>query len=177
MYLLHAEKLSDDDIGWEFTIEGSRGIAYTITMDAEGAHCTCPDRAGRAKTGACKHIIFVSTRVLKMGKASHKMTKSMDGKLTSLLVKRLQVDVDLAGQQNKPLVGESCPICFDDYQEEEECAFCSQCRNGIHKECLVLWLKQKQSCPLCRTKWAVKKEQALGEGEDDALVKLGQDSQ
>jgi hypothetical protein len=44
----------------EFTVLGSTGNVYTVTVRRE-PHCTCPDHA---KGNLCKHIIFVMLRVL-----------------------------------------------------------------------------------------------------------------
>src|SRR4051812_8204433 len=85
MYLLNAAKL--EECRWSFTIEGSRGIPYTVTLHPIKSWCTCPDNAGRARTGACKHILFISTRVLRLAQAHNTCTPEMDAMLTNLLLK------------------------------------------------------------------------------------------
>ena len=185
MYLLGAERQGERE--WTFTIEGSRGIPYRIYMNASKSTCTCPDFMRRRST--CKHIIFVSTRVLRMSTYSAIITSSMDQSLSSLLLQSkeasekeatdalLEPNEEGGDEPAKKLDG-SCPICFDDFEssDESKCEWCSTCKNPIHKACLGIWLRQKQNCPLCRARWirpvAVSAATIAGSTGDDALLKF-----
>eukprot|EP00792_Barthelona_sp_PAP020_P001521 TRINITY_DN12422_c0_g1_i1.p1 TRINITY_DN12422_c0_g1~~TRINITY_DN12422_c0_g1_i1.p1 ORF type:complete len:203 (-),score=39.71 TRINITY_DN12422_c0_g1_i1:104-673(-) len=47
------------------------------------------------------------------------------------------------------LIGENCPICFGEYKEESE-LISLPCQHTFHSECLIEWLKQNNTCPICR---------------------------
>ncbi|EAR86753.2 zinc finger, C3HC4 type (RING finger) protein (macronuclear) [Tetrahymena thermophila SB210] len=50
-------------------------------------------------------------------------------------------------QQNQ----QECSICLEQYQAQDEvCKL--QCRHIFHKNCINLWFKQKNYCPLDRIK-------------------------
>ncbi|XP_042483952.1 E3 ubiquitin ligase BIG BROTHER-related-like [Macadamia integrifolia] len=44
---------------------------------------------------------------------------------------------------------ETCMICMDEYVKGIDLAW-MPCSHFFHSECLVTWLEQKNSCPLCR---------------------------
>lgn len=51
------------------------------------------------------------------------------------------------------LNGESkaeCPICIDTLEEGQTAAFLP-CKHWFHEECVVAWLKEHNTCPICRT--------------------------
>ena len=41
-----------------------------------------------------------------------------------------------------------CVICQDDYSEVEKCAELN-CNHKYHKKCIIKWMKEKPTCPLC----------------------------
>jgi len=45
-----------------------------------------------------------------------------------------------------------CSICLDDYVEGEKIAWgkTNECNHVFHEECINLWLKENDDCPLCR---------------------------
>ena len=43
----------------------------------------------------------------------------------------------------------SCPICKDEFVVNEECLL-MPCKHHFHKDCLIPWLKERNSCPVCR---------------------------
>jgi hypothetical protein len=46
-------------------------------------------------------------------------------------------------------VGEECPICLDEFDEEKKC-FVTNCGHKFHEKCLVGWLSERDTCPSCR---------------------------
>jgi hypothetical protein len=51
------------------------------------------------------------------------------------------------------LDGESkveCPICIDDMKEGDQAIFLP-CKHWFHEDCVVLWLKEHNTCPICRS--------------------------
>ncbi|TNV78786.1 hypothetical protein FGO68_gene17162 [Halteria grandinella] len=51
---------------------------------------------------------------------------------------------------NKPYQSSTCPICFLSMTDAAQIAMpCSQ-KHACHPECLLRWLQQKSSCPLCK---------------------------
>ena len=45
---------------------------------------------------------------------------------------------------------EICHICFDKKDTQEKEIYCSHCSPFICSECLVLWKKDNQKCPICK---------------------------
>ncbi|KAH9067872.1 hypothetical protein EDB87DRAFT_1552708, partial [Lactarius vividus] len=43
-----------------------------------------------------------------------------------------------------------CPICLDDYQEDDPVMKLSDCSHWLHKNCLQQWLRGATTCPVCR---------------------------
>ena len=43
----------------------------------------------------------------------------------------------------------SCSVCKDEFSLNEECLL-MPCDHHFHKDCLVPWLKERNSCPVCR---------------------------
>ena len=55
---------------------------------------------------------------------------------------------------NKAMLdGESkveCPICIDDMKEGDQAIYLP-CKHWFHEDCVVLWLKEHNTCPICRS--------------------------
>ena len=55
---------------------------------------------------------------------------------------------------------ETCCVCYDTMNKEENLTFCRQgCGKNIHTECMERWVRHKVqnrqeiTCPLCRISW------------------------
>ena len=47
----------------------------------------------------------------------------------------------------------SCPICHDEYQEDDQIAFSDndECKHHFHTDCIMEWMmKGNDDCPMCR---------------------------
>ncbi|KPM37106.1 hypothetical protein AK830_g9463 [Neonectria ditissima] len=55
---------------------------------------------------------------------------------------------------NKEMLGSDgkteCTICIDEMKEGETVIFLP-CKHWFHEDCVVLWLKEHNTCPICRT--------------------------
>lgn len=49
------------------------------------------------------------------------------------------------GEMEQP----NCSICLNDYEMDEQIMACP-CNHNFHNECLMSWLKNKSTCPVCR---------------------------
>ncbi|XP_065352282.1 E3 ubiquitin-protein ligase RNF181-like [Cloeon dipterum] len=49
----------------------------------------------------------------------------------------------------QPLENENCAVCLKNYDEESQCRM-MPCKHKFHQECIFTWLKQTNSCPICR---------------------------
>ena len=43
----------------------------------------------------------------------------------------------------------ACPVCKEEFVLSEECLL-MPCEHHFHKDCLIPWLKERNSCPVCR---------------------------
>lgn len=46
-------------------------------------------------------------------------------------------------------VENSCAVCKDEFAQGQNCLV-MPCKHHFHKECLIPWLKERNSCPVCR---------------------------
>ncbi|KAF7544070.1 hypothetical protein G7Z17_g10239 [Cylindrodendrum hubeiense] len=59
---------------------------------------------------------------------------------------RKPVDKEMLGNDDKT----ECTICIDEMKEGETVIFLP-CKHWFHEACVVLWLKEHNTCPICRT--------------------------
>ncbi|KAK2595920.1 hypothetical protein QQS21_006515 [Conoideocrella luteorostrata] len=59
---------------------------------------------------------------------------------------RRQVDTKLLGPEGTV----ECSICIDEMKEGETAVFLP-CNHWFHEDCVVLWLREHNTCPVCRT--------------------------
>jgi hypothetical protein len=147
IYLLGTHKSGDLD--WIFDVQGSTGKNYKINICKNESKCTCIDFKLRKNT--CKHIMFISTRVLKQNSIAVKMTKELSESLENIIDEYKNLNVT-----RKIHKEDVCVICYEDYSTTDNCDICSVCNNGFHCKCMEIWLKQQNNCPLCRSSWNTK---------------------
>jgi len=59
--------------------------------------------------------------------------------------------VDVVEKKYDELEGENiCCICLETFSEKD-IIYKLKCDHSFHKECIIVWLLQDLSCPLCRT--------------------------
>jgi hypothetical protein len=73
-----------------------------------------------------------------------------------------KVDKEMLGSDGKA----ECSVCMDDVQLDEEVSVLP-CKHWFHEACVTAWLKEHNTCPICRT----------GVGEDGSAIPPGQRSQ
>ncbi|KAF5025482.1 hypothetical protein F66182_2458 [Fusarium sp. NRRL 66182] len=61
-------------------------------------------------------------------------------------LERKPVDKSMLGSEGKA----ECTICIDEMNEGDMATFLP-CKHWFHEECVVLWLKEHNTCPICRT--------------------------
>ncbi|KAI0222632.1 hypothetical protein LSAT2_026123 [Lamellibrachia satsuma] len=48
------------------------------------------------------------------------------------------------------LPNESCPVCLEEFAVNDKVAV-TQCNHAFHSSCLMPWLFENTTCPLCKT--------------------------
>ncbi|PNP73640.1 hypothetical protein FNYG_13022 [Fusarium nygamai] len=61
-------------------------------------------------------------------------------------LERQPVDGQILGSEGKA----ECTICINEMKEGDMVTFLP-CNHWFHKECVTLWLKEHNTCPICRT--------------------------
>lgn len=59
-------------------------------------------------------------------------------------------------KEDDEIIGESCPICMDDYKINQYKRVLDKCSHYFHKKCIDKWLRNNQgkmNCPICRTNY------------------------
>ncbi|KAF8958058.1 hypothetical protein BDZ97DRAFT_1843889 [Flammula alnicola] len=166
----------DGELKEEFSVLGSTGNVYTVTIDRK-PRCNCPDAC---KGNHCKHILFIFLKVLQVTRQSgHWYQKAL---LTSEL-QEIFAEAPLApnsmahahattstvqatSNKNKRIPGpdDDCPVCYDGMHgvAEASLVFCEDCGNALHKECFGhVWQRTAAStskdltCVWCRARWVL----------------------
>eukprot|EP00439_Symbiodinium_sp_Y106_P085100 s548_g27.t1 len=183
---------SESGSGEKLDVLGSTGNVYHVELQPQGNSCTCLDFAKGG--GVCKHLLFVTLRVLKLARDDHRVwqTGFTSSELAPLLEKLrseefraaaagVQADATIMrgyrkvqGSQDavlrQPLPAD-CPICFEQIESEEAAEFCRTCGHNVHADCRRRWAAAsgQSSCPMCRSPWG---EAASKAAEADAPVNL-----
>lgn len=160
LYLINAVKNSEID--WNFEIEGSTGNNYNVNI-SKNMTCSCQDFKTRKLI--CKHIYFIIARVLK---SSHIINEI--GAEPNICIFSLKVSINVNFSELNPrfkyneykskyseleIKPEFCPICYENYSDEEITVKCKDCSYFFHNDCINTWLKKatRCNCPMCRGLW------------------------
>jgi len=185
--------------GVQLDILGSTGNVYSVKLRPEGNECSCLDFA--KSSGACKHILFVMLRILKLPRDDHRVWQtSFTASELSAILEQLGDDSTatsvradatvLRGYRQacgeaqqvvrKPLPAD-CPICYEEMSPEAaetgEVIFCRTCGHNTHADCQKRWAaasRSGDSCPLCRSPWALSQPPV---GDTDASSSASQRTQ
>ena len=47
---------------------------------------------------------------------------------------------------------EQCPICWDNFEKNQQLMKIQACQHNFHRNCLSQWTQRNQSCPVCRAR-------------------------
>jgi hypothetical protein len=59
-------------------------------------------------------------------------------------------DINDIAKKINDLPIERCPICLEDFKESNEIYKTNKCSHDFCKECLVKWISEHKSCPMCQ---------------------------
>jgi hypothetical protein len=179
MYLLDAKILNTDN--WEFQVKGSTGNKYKIVLNTHKMSCSCSDFKIRHRI--CKHLFFIIVRIAKdkdtfdiLGTCPDIDIFGLNPSLSRLLTERLMRRV---AEEPKKIVkieegsrmDETCSICFEDIDLDKSIDKCNACKHLFHVGCIIMWLKYKKNCPLCRKMWYIESE-GIDELKDFSNLKI-----
>ena len=63
---------------------------------------------------------------------------------------------------------EDCIICFDDYLQDSKCSEL-HCGHMFHNKCIVRWMDERKTCPLCNTGFVLKSGKIYNEDKEDSF--------
>jgi uncharacterized Zn finger protein len=176
IYLLEKIVNNKDNIILKLT--GSTLNIYTITINDSNVTCNCPDSNVKHEKLFCKHICFVVCVIGKIYDIDTFVNKKLceeqrmdiifnitrDNTITNhntitcnyLTEKYLNMKFKAINDaKNKDLeirnIKDECTICFNNMENEKEIYTCKNCFNAIHKECLKIWIREKNTCIFCRS--------------------------
>ncbi|KAI0362357.1 hypothetical protein OH77DRAFT_1515614 [Trametes cingulata] len=180
-FFMIERKREGNELREEFSVLGSTGNVYTVTIDKKPS-CTCPDAM---KGNHCKHILFIFLKVLQVTQKSgywyqkalltseledifanaprspaaiaHERIRNAYAKATG---KAVAPGSEKGGKKRLPAEDDDCPICYENMHNvaEKLLTFCEECGNGLHKECFQQWAKAAKAgvtCVFCRAAWVV----------------------
>lgn len=170
IYLLEKIINSKDNIILKLT--GSTLNIYTITIINSNILCNCPDSNIKYEKFFCKHICFVICMIGKIYSIDTFIYKKLSEEQKMDIIFNITIDKTIAcnhltekylnmkfkaitDSKNENLeirnIKDDCAICFNDMKNEKEIYTCESCLNAIHKECLKIWIKDKNTCVFCRS--------------------------
>ncbi len=47
-------------------------------------------------------------------------------------------------------VEETCSICLNEFEENDQCHCLDECNHKFHTKCIVSWFRKASTCPMCR---------------------------
>merc|ERR1719193_193277 len=182
MFMISCEELDDEKR--KYAVLGSTGNIYNVTITLK-PKCTCPDYLTRGD--CCKHILLVYLKVLRCGANSPHIyqkallsseVKEIFQNAPPVLIGVLANDAvrlrycELTGKTfegnssseekgKQRDLGGDCPVCMEECDESQrsQVAYCKQCGNNIHKDCLANWKRgcknqgNPVTCVYCRAPW------------------------
>ncbi|KAK1447229.1 hypothetical protein CMEL01_09068 [Colletotrichum melonis] len=86
----------------------------------------------------------IISQLMEQNPASNAAPPATEDALSKL--KRKKVDKEMLGPDGKT----ECTICIDDFKEGDD-ATVLPCKHWFHDQCVVMWLKEHNTCPICRT--------------------------
>ncbi|EKJ70695.1 hypothetical protein FPSE_09205 [Fusarium pseudograminearum CS3096] len=86
----------------------------------------------------------IITRLMEANPQSNAAPPATDEALRNL--ERKPVNKQMLGSEGKA----ECTICIDEMKEGDMATFLP-CSHWFHEECVTLWLKEHNTCPICRT--------------------------
>ena len=139
---------------------------YTITMHKVAGYlkCTCKDFEYRCckEDVLCKHISFLICKVLGIFDANYFVTKKMSSDQLQYTVNVLhqndtwrnpRISVKFVNDDFVPTIlnkDDDCPICLLSFGND--CTLrCPDCKQFVHKACMMAWLTTNGSCVYCRS--------------------------
>lgn len=148
----------DTDCG-EIRISGLTN-SYRIRLDRRRQRhtCTCPDFTKRREM--CKHLAYVYLRVCKLSRREVVRAQGFP----------LVCDLSVRCTSSRPseLTETECPICFDSFgvgdgeSRYRPFAQCQFCKKPFHEDCIQVWKRVHNTCPMCRKIWNVEKRPVYG---------------
>lgn len=99
----------------------------------------------------------IITQLMEANPQSNAAPPATEAALDSL--ERRTVDKELVKPDDKV----ECSICIDEMEQGDTAAFLP-CRHWFHERCVVLWLKEHNTCPVCRT--PIEKEESSTGGPE-----------
>ncbi|TGZ80362.1 hypothetical protein EX30DRAFT_396370 [Ascodesmis nigricans] len=139
-----------------FKMAGTTGNLYTITI-CDIPRCDCPDGI---KTGTCKHILYIMLKVLRAPDNLVYQAGLLTSELHTIFSRAPTPPTTAPRSNRKPLTDSLCPICYDDFKNNEPTVYCqTQCGTNIHSACFKQWQAtchaqgKSTTCVMCRKPW------------------------
>lgn len=168
IYLLITEYVRYPKISYiSMHVTGSTLNVYNVKVYEDKIECDCPDTDYCLENNLyCKHCCFViccignifeeDIFVSKLFKSEHYSriilgllnNCSDDSRIHNELLKEKYGRLKTNTVRN---IGEECPICYNELDENDILSKCMKCMNAVHMKCFEMWIKVNRSCVFCRS--------------------------
>ena len=94
-----------------------------------------------------------------------KVIKNKSKECFTILSNKIQINKFIK-KTYKTNCEEDCIICFDNYLENNKCSEL-YCGHKFHKDCLLQWMNERKTCPLCNTGFILASGKTYGQDAGD----------
>jgi hypothetical protein len=123
-------------------------------------------QASRFRTRLFRYLKQKRTRKMKYDTKPNEMTElitmnqpnkleNKDPLKTHLTESLINQNIQNKEKPNSEIELELCLICHDDIETDQLVIDIPKCNHMMHEECLLHWLRENPSCPLCRSQIVV----------------------
>lgn len=141
LYLLDYTRDGND---WNFYVQGFSGKNYNVGICPTRLNCECVDFKFRKKL--CKHVYFIIGKILGDKECLPRLENNNIFTVKPQFTEKMKAVLEAPKKvRNK---SDPCTICYENIGNTNR--VCRTCSNQFHVECIVRWLKIKNTCPLCR---------------------------
>jgi hypothetical protein len=159
-----------------FHVLGNSKTVYKITFtENDEKKCTCPDNRFRHEVTSCKHIYFITNRLLeKKDLKFQEISNFVINKLPHLNNDSIALKYAKALDANNNLKipdtveiffrNQECHVCLEDLPQNIDLFICDVCKNALHSNCWVKWksFNRNALCIYCRSKVNTKESNSSG---------------
>lgn len=123
----------------------------STSIDIDAKNESCPSNKTDTNDLNITRVDDVEAQVWETIKIDSNVVEGQSNNVTTCVDTEDDDSIRTYLQNQEELCG-TCPICIDEFVMDESVIALPRCHHFYHKDCIQVWLLEKQSvCPLCKT--------------------------